>query len=299
VATGATHFDGRPRFTSRNSTVTNAYLLTNTSKGEEKVVSLQLQRTFTRGLQAFASYTWMDAESAHDATSSRAVSNWQFRPTKGNIFDDDVARSQFEVEHRFTVAPTYTFSTGPVGHTLALFWNVQSGRPYSVLIGGTDANGDGFNTNDLLFVPGSADAIILQSAASGNPVIPYERFATWLRHAGIDPTAGRILDRNESFEPWSHQLDFHYGVELPIRVVRAEITFDILNALNLIDNDWGQVRFVANQTTTPVNFIGIDSATGKPIYREAAANRLVPGSQFTTADLRSRWQGKLGLRLSF
>jgi outer membrane receptor protein involved in Fe transport len=298
VQSGTSPLDGRPRFSSRNSTVTNAYLLTNTSKGEEKVVSLQLRRTFARGLQANASYTWMDAESAHDATSSRAVSNWQFRPTKGNIFEDDVARSQFEVEHRFTVAPTYTFDTGPVGHTLALFWNVQSGRPYSLLMGG-DVNGDGQATNDLLFVPANADSIILQSAASGNPVIPYETFAAFLRSAGVDPTSGRILDRNGSTEPWSHQLDFHYGLEVPIRVVRAEVTFDVLNALNLINKDWGQVRFVSNQTTTPVNFVGIDSATGKPIYREAASNRLIPGSQFATADLRSRWQAKLGLRLSF
>ena len=32
---------------------------------------------------------------------------------------------------------------------------------------GGDVNGDGQATNDLLFVPGSADAIILQSAAAG------------------------------------------------------------------------------------------------------------------------------------
>src|SRR6185503_2182054 len=191
VQNGVSPLDGRPRFTSRNSTVTNAYLLTNTSKGEEKVLSLQLQKTFMRGLQANASYTWMDAESAHDATSSRAVSNWQFRPTKGNIFEDDVARSQFEVEHRFTFAPSYTFDTGPVGHTVALFWNVQSGRPYSLLMGG-DVNGDGQASNDLLFVPADGNSIILQSAASGNPVIPYERFAAFLRSAGINPTAGRI-----------------------------------------------------------------------------------------------------------
>ena len=130
-------------------------------------------------------------------------------------------------------------------------------------------------------------------------MIPYERFAAFLRSAGIDPTAGRILDRNEATEPWSHQLDFHYGVEVPIRVVRAEVTFDMLNALNLINKDWGNVRSTGLQTVTPVNFVGIDAATGKPIYREAAANRLLPGSQYTTADLRSRWQAKLGLRLSF
>jgi outer membrane receptor for ferrienterochelin and colicin len=298
VRSGSSPLDGRPRFTSISSTVTNAYLLTNTSKGEEKVLSFQLQRTFSHGFQANASYTWMDAESAHDATSSRAVSNWQFRPTQGDIFDDDVARSQFEVEHRFTVAPTYTFSTGRVGHTIAAFWNVQSGRPYSLLMGG-DVNGDGQATNDLLFVPADGNAIILQSASAGNPVIPYERFAAFLRSAGINPTAGRILDRNESDEPWSHQLDVHYGLEVPIRVVRAELTFDVLNALNLINKDWGQVRTSGLQTYTPVNYIGQDAATGKPIYREAAANRLIPGGQFTTADLRSRWQAKLGLRLSF
>ena len=296
VRSGSSPLDGRPRFTSINSTVSNAYLLTNTSKGEEKVLTFQLQRTFSHGFQANASYTWTDAESAHDATSSRAVSNWQFRPTKGDIFDDDVARSQFEVEHRFTVAPTYTFGTGRVGHTLALFWNVQSGRPYSLLMGG-DVNGDGQATNDLLFVPGSADAIILQSSTGA--VIPYQRFADYLRSNGINPTAGRILDRNEASEPWSHQLDFHYGLEVPIKVVRAEVTFDVLNALNLINKDWGSVRSTGLQTVTPVNYLGQDVATGKPIYREAAANRLLPGSQYTTADLRSRWQAKLGMRLSF
>jgi hypothetical protein len=296
VQSGTSPLDGRPRFTSRDRTVTNAYLLTNTGKGEEKVVSLQLQRRFSHGLQMQGSYAWMDAKSAHDATSSRAVSNWQFRPTKGNIFDDDTARSQFEVEHRFTLAPSYTFATGPVSHTLAFFWNVQSGRPYSLLMGG-DVNGDGQATNDLLFVPGSADAIILQSSTGA--VIPYERFAAFLRSAGVSPTAGRILDRNGSTEPWSHQLDFHYGLELPVKVVRAEVTLDVLNALNLINKDWGNIRFVSNQTTTPVNYVGQDAATGKPIYREAAANRLLPGSQFTTADLRSRWQGRVGLRLSF
>ncbi|HEV8630648.1 MAG TPA: TonB-dependent receptor, partial [Thermoanaerobaculia bacterium] len=296
VQTGASPLDGRPRFSSRDSKVTNAYLLTNTSKGEERVVTLQLQRRFSRGFQVQGSYAWMDAKSAHDATSSRAVSNWQFRPTKGNIFNDDTARSQFEVEHRFTVAPSFTFATGPVSHNVALFWNVQSGRPYSLLMGG-DVNGDGQATNDLLFVPGSADAIILQS--SSGAVIPYERFAAFLRSAGVSPTAGRILDRNQATEPWSHQLDFHYGVEVPVKVVRAEITLDLLNALNMINKDWGAVRFVSNQTTTPVNYVGQDAATGKPIYREAAANRLLPGSQFTTADLRSRWQGRLGLRISF
>jgi hypothetical protein len=59
------------------------------------------------------------------------------------------------------------------------------------------------------------------------------------------------------------------------------------------------VEFVNNQNFTVVSFRGFDTATGKPIYRENFNGALIPGSQFSLADLRSRWQAKLGLRLSF
>jgi hypothetical protein len=49
--------------------------------------------------------------------------------------------------------------------------------------------------------------------------------------------------------------------------------------------------------------------SGKPVYREASTTlnadgtrnfgSLTPGRQFSVADLRSRWQARLGLRVSF
>ena len=146
-------------------------------------------------------------------------------------------------------------------------------------------------------MPASADAIILKDASGA--VIPYSRFADFLSEAGIGATSGSILDRNSSREPWTHLFDFHYGLEIPIKVVRTEITFDVLNLLNLIDKNMGVVRYVSNQTNTPVTYRGIDAATGKPIYQEASTGALTPGRQFSTADLRSRWQTKLGLRVTF
>ena len=66
---------------------------------------------------------------------------------------------------------------------------------------------------------------------------------------------------------------------------------------------------MANQNVTSVNYVGQDPTTGKPVYREAstttdtAGNRifgsLTPGRQFSIADLVSRWQMRLGLRVSF
>jgi hypothetical protein len=296
VQNGTSALDGRPTYTARSPQLRDAYLLTNTSKGDQLTESIQLSRPYKNGLTLFAAYTHMEANSAFDATSSRAVSNFQFAPSKGDIYKDENGTSLFEVKHRINVAASYTFSTGPVDHTLALYYNVQSGSPYSLLVGG-DPNRDGFSTNDLLYVPRSADEIIIKDYA-GN-VIPYSVFASYLHAAGVSGTAGRILDRNESVSPWAHLLDFHYALGVPIKVVRTEVTFDILNLLNLFDSKAGVVRYVAFGTSTPVNYRGTDAATGKAIYQEAFRNALQQGSQFSTADVRSRWQAKLGLRFTF
>jgi hypothetical protein len=296
VATGSTAFDGRPTFMSKSPALRDAILLTNTGKGDELMATIQLSRPLIDGLALSALYAYMDAESAFDGTSSRAISNWQFMPVKGDIFSPENSTSSFEIEHRFSFSATYNIETGPVGHTFALYYNVASGRPYSLLMGG-DPNKDGYSTNDLLYVPASPDEIILKDSTGA--VIPYSRFADFLRQAGVGETSGSILDRNVAREPWSHLLDFHYGLDIPIKVVRTEVTFDILNLLNLIDKDMGVVRYVSNQSNTPVTYRGIDAATGKPIYQEASSGALNPGRQFSTADLRSRWQAKLGLRVSF
>lgn len=295
VQTGTSPLDGRPTYSDASTALNDALLLTNTGEGEILTAALRLHRSFENGLTVSGTYAWMDAESAMDATSSRAVSNWQFRPTPGDIFEDDVATSAFEVEQRANLQLIYDFDTGPLGHTLGLFYSAESGRPYSLLMGG-DPNEDGFTSNDLLFVPGSPDDIILLDAA-GNP-IPYDRFADFLRSAGIDATAGRILDRNESNAPWVHQLDFHYGIELPISRLRTQLTFDILNLANLIDSEEGVVEFVNFQTYTPVSLENPDPATGKPVYQENFTGALDPGQQFSTSDIRSRWSAKIGLRFS-
>ncbi len=294
---GTSPLDGRPTYTRINTTsINDALVLTNTGEGQELTASVQLTRPFSNGLTLSAFYAYQDAESAHDATSSTASSNWGFRHTQGDIFQDDVSRSAFEMENRFNIGGTYSFETGSVGHDIGLYYNAQSGRPYSIMMGG-DPNTDGRATNDLLFVPASASGVIIRNFAGAT--VSYDVFAAWLQAAGIDPTAGRILDRYEQSEPWARTLDFHYAIEIPIGPVRPELSLDITNLLNMFDKDQGRVDFVSNQNFTVLNYRGIDAATGKPIYQEATNGAFTPKSQFTLADTRSRWQARVGLRVSF
>jgi len=251
------------------------------------------------------SWAHQNARSAFDATSSRAISNWRFQHSQGDIFAPTLGRSAFEIKNRFTVNATYDLSTGPFTHSFGLFYNAQSGRPYSILMGG-DPNKDTNTSNDLLYIPGTGN-FILQS--SQGKVIDAGLFDAYIKGAGLDPSKARIINKYESFEPWSRHLDFHYALGLPVKFLRTEVTFDMLNLLHYFNKEYGNVYFVANQNVTPVNYIGQDATTGKPIYREASTtvdasgNRifgsLTPGRQFSIADLVSRWQMRLGLRVSF
>ncbi len=77
-----------------------------------------------------------------------------------------------------------------------------------------------------------------------------------------------------------------------------QLSFDVLNLINLINSNSGLLRYVNFQTYTALNYSGIDAATGKPIYT-VNANALNEGRQYSTGDLRSRYQLKWGARVSF
>ena len=60
-------------------------------------------------------------------------------------------------------------------------------------------------------------------------------------------------------------LESHFGVEIPISVVRTELTLDILNLSNLINSDWGQIKYAAFNEISPIRHRGFDDS-GRPIY---------------------------------
>ena len=321
VQTGTSALDGRPTYSLVSKQIFDATFLTNSSKGHEFTQTLQLVRPFTHGLTMSASYAHQNAQSAFEGTSSRAISNWRFEHTKGDIFTPTVGNSVFLQKHRVNAAITYDLPMGPVNHTFGLYWNAQSGRPYSLLFG-TDINKDQYATNDLLFIPGGADKMILCPSQTPTSTVPTAAapcgtgrtpldaniFSSFVSSAGLNPNQARTIGKYESFEPWSRDLDFHYALALPIHTVRTEIDADVLNLLHLFNKDSGNVYFVSNQNTSPVTYLGNDPS-GKPVYREASTTlnsdgtrnfgSLTPGRQFSIADLRSRWQARLGLRISF
>lgn len=312
-ATGTSALDGRPTYTNISTALGNAYLLSNTTKGNDLTESIQLNKA-AGNLTVSASYAHQNARSVGDPTSSTASSQWQFGYlTTGDIYNQVLSTSSFQVKHRMNAAVTYNAATGPFTHAIGAFYVAQSGQPYTLLMGG-DPNRDSSTNNDLLYIP--ADYILCPSTSTGAPAaagpcrttganpttqtpLDVAKFKDFLSSVGLGSATGN-LERNSLRQPWTRRLDVHYGLGLPqFGGVRVQIEADILNLLNLFDKNSGVQRFVSNGTYMPVAYSGQDPTTGKPVYREAAAGRLTPGNQFSTGNIASRWQGRLGLRINF
>ena len=305
--------DGRMTWKTRNAKYGNAYFLTNTDEGEEFTQTITLDKSLG-ALRMTANYAHQTAESVGDFTSSTAGSQWQFGyiSRTGDLINGELTPSVFQVENRFNASATYNFATAGFGHNVGLFYVAQSGQPYSLLMGG-DPNRDGSGNNDLLYIP--ADLILCPASSNGAPnaaspcrtsaganQTPIDKalFNTFLTSVGYTPGSAEAPERNSLRQPWTRRLDFHYELGLPVIMgTRVSIQADILNVLNMFDEEAGVQRFVSNNTYMPVTYSGQDPTTGLPVYREAANGRLTPGNQFSTANLASRWQGRLGLRVSF
>jgi len=292
VQTG-TFFDGQPTVSPVSRSFSNVILLTNTDKGDVTNAYVKLEKPYRDGWYGSVSYAYGYARSVNDGTSSQAVSNWRFNNTRLGPSDEDLGVSVFDVRHRFNAVLSWSKALIADAKTsVGIYYNHESGRPYSTTFF-ADVNGDA-QSNDLFYVPANEGEVIIQNGtwAQLDAYIEADK--------GLKNARGTIVNRNSSRAPWRHDLDLALAQELPISRTKLEITLDILNLSNLLDKNSGIKQYAAFSEISPVNFVRIDAASGKPIY---SLNSVVTNpdnvSKFTIDDLRSRWQAKLGLRWRF
>jgi len=207
-------FDGRPFFERVSTDFVGAYYLTNTSKGDALNAILKLELPYgQQPIWGTVSYTYGEANVVNEGTSSRAISNWQYMPA----FDPNnlgLSTSSFQIKHRAVVNLNYEFNRGSRWSTVvSAFWNRQSGRPYSVIMGDVypyeTANGDYADDNDLIYVPTGPDDVVLTNGT-------WDQLEAYLQKTGLDKYAGQMAPRNASFCPWITQTDLAIRQNIPI-----------------------------------------------------------------------------------
>ena len=287
----ATRPDGRPFYGRVNTAFSDVILLTNTDEGNAWNLAMKLDRPFRGGWMASGSYMYGQSRTVNDGGSSQARSNWINTYSPGNINDVPVALSNFDPAHRVTLSGSYLFDLWRAGLTASVYYNGQSGRPYAYAYN-TDVNGDGGTGNDLLFIPQPGQFTFTNGT--------YEDLIAFI-NAGDCTDAGTtvdsIVERNSCRGPWTNSMDFKLALDLPIERVRAQVTFDLQNLINLFDSGSGLVEYATFNELQPIAATFVP-ATNTYTYSVNTVAR--PGGvRFSRDDLRSRWQAQIGLRLRF
>jgi hypothetical protein len=306
----------------RNGPFTNIIELSNTSEGYSYSVSGQLRKQFANGWFASVFYTYARSFDQNSGLSSQAVSQWRFNHIKDNPNKVDLSASLFDIPHRLAAALSKRFEyAGGYATTVSAFYEMRSGRPFSYVYDG-DLNADGQTENDLIYVPKNAndqseillgrvvsvgsganrrDSLVLASSTARQQLESYIS-----RDENLNAARGTIMDRYAAREPFVHQLDLRLAQEIPVPGTnghRLEITLDCINALNLINSEWGRVQSVNNNRDLLLRFEGMTTST---MIKDASVGDNLPIFSYTDKknpfgydDLLSRYQLQLGIRYSF
>lgn len=304
--------DSRPYFSNTrivSNYGSNVYLSTNTNDGYSYNLTAQLQKNFKNGLFVNASYTYGDSRVINEGTSSQVSSQWRTMETRSDLNNIAISRSDFALGHRVVGAASYKIEyLKHMATTVSLFYNGQSGSPFSYTVSGNLGGQEGSNNVYLLYVPTDADLATMEFAAAGGAAETQRaNFKAFIEgDEYLKANKGKYTERNVTRTPFTNILDLKILQDFYIttkngRRHNLQVSFDVFNLGNLLNNRWGRRYFLTFDQYNVLSFTGFKDAAKNdytPIYtfRKPTADIFNPDDQGVNS---SRWQGQLGLRYSF
>lgn len=301
---------GRPQLVSTD--FTQVVDVMNQSEDRAYNITAGLQRRFRDGFEFRAFYTHSRVRDVVSATSSTAQSNYRFgRVLSGPHTSRKLGISSFDQPHSITVSGVYNFPWERFATSLSLIYTGRSGDPFTYVYGGGsgrgDLNADGLQGNDPLYVPLDAtdpNEIRFQAATFND--VPYtpaqqaQAFEQFIRESNcLSEHRGRILERNTCRNGWVNFVDVSLRQSVPtFRGQNFSLQLDVFNFLNLLNEDWGQLRTASSFSTqnllTHVGQTAGNIQVSQPIVTFNPTFR-----QFDSTSLGSNYQIQLSGRYSF
>lgn len=303
-------FSGAGGESASNPNISDAILMTNTSKGYTYNVTLQLQRN-VKNLYTMVAYTYGKSKSVNDG-GSIAQSIWRDRQVSGDPNDEAVSFSNFYQPHRVIAAGFYRFEYAKYFATsFGLTFEAANGGTASYTING-DLNNDGLTTNDLVYIPKDQNDIVLETvnaADTRTAAVIWGQLNTYINQDPyLSSRRGQYAERNGLLLPFYKRLDLNFTQDFMMKVAgktnTLRFTMDIFNFGNLLNKNWGISR-ITNRTAL-LNFKRVETTganAGKPVYSFPyldATNQIPLTSTFqNSTGQNSRWQIQIGLRYIF
>ncbi|HKW40858.1 MAG TPA: carboxypeptidase regulatory-like domain-containing protein [Gemmatimonadales bacterium] len=260
VPFSSTNLNGRWLDSLRHVAFTEGIIeVTNQSKDFNYSASAQLNHRFSDRFEATVAYTYTKSEDVQSLTSDRAISNWRNGRQLSNAHDDLVtAPSVFSRPDRVIAYGTYTLPWQKATTDITLYYEHSSGFPISYVASG-DLNGDGYNGNDLLYIPRDAtdpNEIRIGTGVNAAFVQNLPAAKAFQRFIDAQPCLakqrGQIMKRDSCRSPAQNRIDLSIRQAVPqYRGHQFAVQLDIFNFLNFLNKNWGQVKLPTLSPTFP------------------------------------------------
>lgn len=309
--------------------VANAMYLTNTDKGFQNSLTVQLARNVSRGFGGSIAYTYTAAKDVTSNPGSTAASAWSSNPVVSYLNDPELGNSNFAVPHRVVGYLSYRFEwLRHFATTLSLrYTGAPQGRAnwtYS-----NDMNNDGYSA-DMMYIPRSASELRFAdhnytftdntgtrhnvAVTADQQSAAFQKLLDGNRY--LRKHKGRYAGRFGYVEPWHNRWDFkilqdiftNFGTN---RRFTLQASLDIINVGNLLNDKWGAYKTMGSQSydnLRPLTFVRNEG--GVPVFRLNANATSTDASSVTENFLNnnkwvkqtttgSTWGMLFGLRLIF
>jgi hypothetical protein len=281
------------------------YYLTNINSGSYVSMNVGLEKTFDFGLFTRLDYTWSQSRDYGLIGGSQAQSLWP------NVAIEDrnnpeTGYSRFDQPHRIVGQVSFdtrTISQNNLTRFSLVYVGGDQGR-YSYTFGGNFGDGGGVR---LMYVPESIEDAQLVDLVDDDGTVIRTAQQQWQdldafigQDSYLSEQRGQITERNGAKLPWLHRFDFRVAQDINLfrNQHKIQLTFDILNAGNLINSEWGVTR-VSNSSSI-MQYMGPDE-TGNATF---TVNYQDDGTPYAEShrrdiDIDNTWRAQFGIRYMF
>lgn len=305
--------DDRPVYVNRNivSQYNAVYLASNTSEGYAYNLSASLMKSFDMGLYTMLAYSYGDAYSLADNTSSQNSSQWRGQVNIDGRNNPEFGRSDFAAGHRVVSSLNYSFDwlrNPNYRTTVSLFMNAQSGIPYSYVMGSANnisgERGSSGRNRSLVYVPLNRADINLVPVGSLTADQQWENLNNYIKNSDyLSGRRGKYAEKNGNYGPFTAIFDLGIRQDVGLNIAgqrhRIQLSADIMNVGNMLNPEWGAQYVVPGDFNNYelYNFAGYEANGRTPKFTYTGTR--VGDDTYDIANVTSRWRMQFGVRYLF
>ena len=301
---GFTRFNGvdnRPIYQQGNYLYTDksAYVLENTHRGYGWSATASINMEPVKGLYLSAAYTHTASKEITGMPGSNASSVLNNMGTVNGPNDPGLHNSQYVTPDRFFANLSYSDKCG--NHFGIIYETWRGGYNYSYMTQ-NDINGDGYNY-DLIFIP--TDEQVANGDFRFVSQDDADRFLDYVHNDKyLSKHQGEYAEAYSVYSPWVHRIDFSYKHDFKVRIGKSvntlQLSFDLKNALNLFNSNWGVSKYMNPDLGEGriLKYEGVD----KEGYATFSTAKAYNGTTETWQRLHSIgqcWYASVGIRYMF